>query len=109
MVICTSSRRLASFCLNSVAREALTVKSVWFCSTFENENTLDCFSTAAGGAGGASFLTWRACHTRCTYTTATIHARKIAAPADHRAYLAASLVLIVRVGAGVPRRARSLL
>src|SRR6266849_4387374 len=99
MVIRTSSSRLWLSCLYSVARDALTVNNVWFCSTFENENTVDCFSTAAGGGGGACFLTCRACQACWRYTTPTIPARNIATPADHLAYFAASLVRMVLASA----------
>src|SRR5215472_13577334 len=97
MVILTSSRRLAAFSLKYVDFEACTVKSFWVPTSLENVSPLSCRATPWGAGGGASFFSRCAIHFRRTYTPAVSIASKQATAADQRAYLAASLLVMLSV------------
>src|SRR5712691_864343 len=97
MVIFTSSSKLASLSLKSVALDASTVKIFWFPATFENVSPLDNRVTSRGAGGGAFSLSRCAIHLRSRYTPAVTVARSNAASADQRAYFAASLLFMTSV------------
>src|SRR5579859_2826886 len=108
MVIFTSSSRLASLSLKSVAFEASTVKIFCVPNPLEKVRPLDSLVTSRGAAGGAFFCSRCATHLRSRYTPAVTVASSNAAAADQRAYFAASLRFMHSVKqnfAGVYRRA----
>src|SRR4029077_13135006 len=91
MVIFTSSNKLASVPLNSVAFDASTVKIFWLPSPLEKVSPLESRVTSCGAGGGAFCFSRYATSLRSTYTPAVALASNRAAAADHRAYFAASL------------------
>src|SRR5260370_6018742 len=91
MVIFTSSKRLASLSLKSVAFDASTVKIFWFPSILEKVSPFERRVTSCGAGGGAFCRSRRATHFRSRYTPAVRLASSNAAAADQRAYFAASL------------------
>src|SRR5205807_8418164 len=91
IVIFTSSSRLASLPLKSVALDASTVKIFWFPSIFEKVSPFELRVTSFGAGGGAFCFSRYATHLRSRYTPAVRLASSNAAAADQRAYLAASL------------------
>src|SRR5713101_6425721 len=97
MVIFTSSSRLASLPLKSVAFDASTVKIFWVPSPFENVSPLDSRVTFCGAGGGAFCRSRRATHFRSRYTPTVRLASSNAAAADQRAYFAASLLFMSSV------------
>src|SRR5260370_17382322 len=94
MVIFTSSKRLASLSLKSVAFDASTVKIFWFPSILEKVSPFERRVTSCGAGGGAFSLSRCATHLRSKYTPAVRLASTNAAAADQRAYFAASLPFI---------------
>src|SRR6267154_3161451 len=108
MVIFTSSSKLASLSLKSVAFDASTVNIFCVPNPLENVSPLDSRVTSWGAGGGAFCRSRCATHLRCRYTPAVRLASTNAAAAHHRAYLAASLRFISSVKQnfdGVYRRA----
>src|SRR6266436_5534138 len=97
MVIFTSSSRLASLPLKSVAFDASTVKIFWVPSPFENVSPLDSRVTFCGAGGGAFCRSRRATHFRSRNTPAVRLASSNAATADQRAYFAASFLFMSSV------------
>src|SRR5258707_14922017 len=91
MVIFTSSSKLASLSLKSVAFDASTVKIFWFPSILEKVSPFERRVTSCGAGGGAFSLSRCATHLRSKYTPAVRLASSNAAAADQRAYFAASL------------------
>src|SRR6266436_4760824 len=91
MVIFTSSSKLASLSLKSVAFDASTVNIFWFPAAFENVMPLSNRLTSLGAGGGAFSFSRCATHLRSKYTPAVRLASNNAAAADQRAYFAASL------------------
>src|SRR5207249_6564226 len=91
MVIFTSSSKLASLSLKSVAFDASTVNIFWFPAAFENVMPLSNRVTSLGAGGGAFSFSRCATHLRSRYTPAVRLASSNAAAADQRAYFAASL------------------
>src|SRR5713226_7573395 len=110
MVILTSSSRLASLSLKSVTLEASTVKILRSPSIFEKVSPLDSRVTSLGAGAGAFRFSRYSTHLRCKYTPPVRLASNKAAPADQRAYRAASLLFMESVKqnfAGVYRRGGS--
>src|SRR5467141_2865780 len=97
MVIFTSSSKLASLPLKSVAFDASTVKIFWVPSPLENVSPLDSLVTSCGAGGGAFCCSRCAAHFRSRYTPTVRLASSIAAAADQRAYFAASLLFMSSV------------
>src|SRR6266705_3613412 len=97
MVIFTSSSKLASLSLKSVAFDASTVNIFWFPAAFENVMPLSNRVTSLGAGGGAFSFSRCATHLRSRYTPIVMLASSNAAAADQRAYLAASLLLMISV------------
>src|SRR5216684_604783 len=97
MVIFTSSSKLASLSLKSVAFDASTVNIFWFPAAFENVIPLSSRVTSLGAGGGAFSFSRCATHLRSRYTPAVRLASSNAASADQRAYFAASLLFIISV------------
>src|SRR5216684_4289999 len=91
MVIFTSSSKLASLSLKSVALDASTVNIFWFPSILEKVSPFERRVTSCGAGGGAFSLSRCATHLRSKYTPAVRLASSNAAAADQRAYFAASL------------------
>src|SRR5258707_10498986 len=107
MVIFTSSSKLASLSLKSVAFYASTVNIFWFPAAFENVMPLSNRVTSLGAGGGAFSFSRCATHLRSRYTPAVRLASNNAVAADQRAYFAASLRFMSSVKqnfAGVYRR-----
>src|SRR5260370_31883164 len=97
IVTFTFSSKLAPWSLKSVDFEASTVKILRGPSIFEKVRPLDCFSTFTGAAGGARLRSLILCQPRLRYTPPVKQASRSATSTDHRAYRAASLLLIVSV------------
>src|SRR6266516_2282941 len=97
MVIFTSSSKLASLSLKSVAFDASTINIFWFPAAFENVMPLSNRVTSLGAGGGAFAFSRCATHLRSRYTPAVSAANKQATAADQRAYLAASLLVMLSV------------
>src|SRR5216684_3316032 len=97
IVIFTSSSKLASLPLKSVAFDASTVKIFWVPSPLENVRPLDSLVTSCGAGGGAFCCSRCAAHFRSRYTPTVRLASSIAAAADQRAYFAASLLFMPSV------------
>src|SRR6266480_1789969 len=97
IVILTSSSRLAASFLKFVAFDASTVKSFCAPSPFEKVSPLSCRTTPSGAGGGAFAFSRCATHLRSRYTPAVSAANKQATAADQRAYLAASLLVMLSV------------
>src|SRR5580700_7887243 len=94
IVILTSSSRLASLSLKSVALAASTVKIFWVPTPLEKVIPLVSLVTSLGAGGGAFFCSRCSTHLRCRYTPAVKLASDKAATANQRAYLAASLLFM---------------
>src|SRR6266478_5722243 len=97
MVIFTSSSRLASLSLKSVAFDASTVKIFWFPSILEKVRPFELRVTSFGAGGGAFCCSLYATHLRSRYTPTVRLASNNAAAADQRAYFAASLLFMYSV------------
>src|SRR5260370_18256374 len=97
IVIFTSSSKLASLPLKSVAFDASTVKIFWVPSPLENVSPLDSLVTSCGAGGGAFCCSRCAAHFRSRYTPTVRLASSIAAAADQRAYFPASLLFMPSV------------
>src|SRR6267378_5117957 len=97
IVIITSSSKLASLPLKSVALDASTVKILWFPSILEKVSPFERRVTSCGAGGGAFCFSRCAAHLRSRYTPAVRLASSNAAAADQRAYFAASLLFISSV------------
>src|SRR6266436_3178420 len=97
MVIFTSSSKLASLSLKSVAFDASTVNIFWFPAAFENVMPLSNRVTSLGAGGGAFSFSRCATHLRSRYTPTVRLASSNAAAADQRAYFAASLLFMSSV------------
>src|SRR5579864_803058 len=97
IVILTSSNKLAALSLKFVAFDASTVKSFCAPSPLEKVSPLSWRATAAGAGGGAFSFSRCATHLRSRYTPIVSIASRQAAPADHCAYLAASLLFMLSV------------
>src|SRR5258707_15134474 len=91
MVIFTSSSKLASLSLKSVALDASTVNIFWFPSILAQVSPFERRVPSCGAGGGAFSLSRCATHLRSKYTPAVRLASSNAAAADQRAYFAASL------------------
>src|SRR6266403_217397 len=97
IVIFTSSSKLASLPLKSVAFDASTVKILWFPSILEKVSPFERRVTSCGAGGGAFCCSRCAAHFRSRYITAVRLASSNAAAADQRAYFAASLLFMSSV------------
>src|SRR2546425_9628787 len=82
MVIFTSSSKLASLSLKSVAFDASTVNIFWFPAAFENVMPLSNRVTSLGAGGGAFSFSRCATHLRSKYTPAVRLASSNAVAAD---------------------------
>src|SRR4029077_6594600 len=94
IVIFTSSSRLASLSLKSVALAASTVKIFWVPAPLEKVIPLVSLVTSLGAGGGAFCFSRCSTHLRCRYTPAVRLASSNAAAADQRSYRAASLLFM---------------
>src|ERR1700675_1728846 len=97
IVIFTSSSKLASLPLKSVAFDASTVKIFWFPSILEKVSPFERRITSCGARDGAFCCSRWAAHFRSRKTPAVRLASSNAAAADQRAYFAASLLFMSSV------------
>src|SRR5260370_2458181 len=94
MVIFTSSSRLASLSLKSVAFDASTVKIFWFPSILEKVRLFELRVTSFGAGGGAFCCSPYATPLPSRYTPTVRLATNAAAAADPPAYFAPLLIFM---------------